>query len=273
MSDPIAHLWRAHAQKSVARATDASGTPQAANPLYFATQAAFPPNKKRKRTSDHATKAASQTGPAKSLKAHAKEFKAGETDLGSGSVLIVEPRAFKQTESQQLYKALKEQVPWLHKEITMYGKQVMQPRQVAYMAENPSLSYTYSHTKMHPEPWHPSVAQVKAKLEAVAGVTFNSCLLNLYRSGADHMGWHSDNEKLYGDDPVIGSVSFGATRRFLLRRNGDHNDKWSYELASGDILIMKGTTQRHWMHSIPKMLRIDEPRINLTFRQITHPEN
>ena len=72
---------------------------------------------------------------------------------------------------------------------------------------------------------------------------------------------------------LAGSVSFGATRRFLLRRNEDHQDKWSHELASGDVLIMKGTTQRHWVHSLPKMLRTAEPRINLTFRQIVHPES
>ncbi|KAL0032429.1 hypothetical protein WJX79_011024 [Trebouxia sp. C0005] len=174
----------------------------------------------------------------------ARSFAPGETDLGSGSIIIVKSKAFRHDDSQKLYKSLKE-VSWLHKEITIYGKKIMQPRQVA---------------------------QVKSELEAIAGVEFNSCLLNLYRDGNDHMGWHSDNEKLYGDHPTIGSVSFGATRRFLLRSNQDHTDKWSYDLCSGDVLIMKGSTQQHWTHSIPKMTRVAHPRINLTFRKIVQPE-
>ena len=70
-----------------------------------------------------------------------------------------------------------------------------------------------------------------------------------------------------------GSVSFGATRRFLLRKNSDHSVKWDCNLATGDVLIMKGSTQQYWTHSIPKMLRVSQPRINLTFRQIVHPED
>jgi len=123
-----------------------------------------------------------------------------------------------------------------------------------------------------PAYWHPEVEYLKARLEEIAGSKFNSCLLNLYRDGTDHMSWHSDNEKLYGDDPVIGSLSFGATRRFLLRSNDDHSQKWECSLASGDVLVMKGSTQRHWTHSIPKAMQVAQPRINLTFRQITRPE-
>ncbi|KAL3132616.1 hypothetical protein ABBQ32_009144 [Trebouxia sp. C0010 RCD-2024] len=202
-----------------------------------------------------------------------KSFPTGVTDLGSGSSVVFQPNAFNLSDSRRLYRALMEQVNWHRKEVVIYGKKVMQPRQVAYMASSTNLSYTYSHTKLQPEGWSPHVAQIKAKLQDIAGVEFNSCLLNLYRDGSDHMGWHSDNEKLYGDNPTIGSVSFGATRRFLLRSNSDHSDKWVCDLASGDILIMKGSTQQHWTHSIPKMLRVSQPRINLTFRQIVQPED
>ena len=71
---------------------------------------------------------------------------------------------------------------------------------------------------------------------------------------------------------TAGSVSFGAARRFLLRNSEDHSNKLEYTLASGDVLVMKGSTQLHWQHSIPKAAQSAFPRINLTFRLIKHPE-
>ena len=106
MTGAIAHLWKAHAQRNASRGTDDSATLQAAKATSVAAEGAFPPNKKRKRTSDHTSKAANQS-PAKGPKSRAREIRAGETNLGSGSVVIIEPRAFKQIESQQLYTALK----------------------------------------------------------------------------------------------------------------------------------------------------------------------
>lgn len=268
----LADLWNAHSDRrsiQLAVSTDASALDTRSSST-FAASASRQAKRKRLAESTHTgevPKVQSETA-----RKPARSFALGETDLGSGSIIIVKPKAFRHDDSQKLYKSLKEEISWLHKEITVYGKKIMQPRQVAYMASDTSLSYTYSHTKLQPEAWHPQVAQVKSELEAIAGVEFNSCLLNLYRDGNDHMGWHSDNEKLYGDDPTIGSVSFGATRRFLLRSNQDHTDKWSYDLCSGDVLIMKGSTQQHWTHSIPKMTRVAQPRINLTFRQIVRPE-
>lgn len=104
------------------------------------------------------------------------------------------------------------------------------------------------------------------ELEAATGFQFNSCLLNLYRNGTDSLSYHSDSEQEYGVNPTIASVSLGTTRAFLLRRNSDHGDKISFALRSGDLLIMTGTTQQHWMHSIPKRAGVTSPRINLTFR-------
>eukprot|EP00887_Chlorella_sp_A99_P006893 scaffold2.g6893.t1 len=101
---------------------------------------------------------------------------------------------------------------------------------------------------------------------------FNSCLLNWYRSGDDHIAWHSDNEPLYGPEPTIVSVSLGTTREFVLRRNGAPGDKHAFHLASGDVLVMRGTTQQHWMHSLPKRKGAPGDRISLTFRQVVAAE-
>lgn len=103
-----------------------------------------------------------------------------------------------------------------------------------------------------------------------------SCLLNKYRTGADSMGWHSDNERVYGDAPTIASVSLGAGRDFDLRATGQHGRKMRVALGLGDVLVMRGTTQQHWQHAIParrgKTVAAGQPRINLTFRTIVHPE-
>jgi len=108
----------------------------------------------------------------------------------------------------------------------------------------------------------------KARVEDIAGCKFNSCLLNFYRSGDDHLSWHSDNEPEYGENPTIASVSFGAARDFLLRKNIDKSRRHSFLLDSGDILMMMGSIQKHWMHCVPKRKRITESRVNLTFRQV-----
>lgn len=109
-------------------------------------------------------------------------------------------------------------------------------------------------------------------IEQQIGHTFNSVLMNYYRNGADSMGWHSDNEPLYGPAPVIAAVSFGATRDFILRKNDDHNVKHTFPLGCGDVLVMRGNTQQYWMHYIPKRAGVPGGRISLTFRQILDPE-
>ncbi|WIA08695.1 hypothetical protein OEZ85_008120 [Tetradesmus obliquus] len=134
------------------------------------------------------------------------------------------------------------------------------------------LQYTYSGLTLQPHPWSAAVLEVKAAVEQLAGCAFNSCLLNHYRSGEDHMSWHSDNEPLYGQQPVIASVSFGDTRDFVLRHNIHRTHRLTVPLASGDVLTMSGTTQQHWQHCVPKRRKVLGPRINLTFRNIIRPE-
>eukprot|EP00873_Tetraselmis_striata_P034498 jgi/Tetstr1/454762/TSEL_041645.t1 len=211
-------------------------------------------------SSDSGTKAATQK---------AQPGQKGLTELGGGASLLFVPGAFDKEDSSALFAALQREVKWQQRDIQMMGKRVMQPRLVAYMADDSSLAYTYSGTKLEPDCWHPFVLRAKEEVERLTpGAKFNSCLLNLYRNGSDHVGWHSDDEAVYKRDSAIASVSLGATRDFVLRRKEDPGEKLSFRLNSGDLLVMQGTTQSQWMHCLPKRTKVQQPRINLTFRTV-----
>lgn len=158
-------------------------------------------------------------------------------------------------------------IEWKHEPIWMFGKKVMQPRLTAWYGDA-GKAYRYSGILMTPFPWTSSLLEIKAKVEELTGEKFNSALLNLYRNGADSMGWHRDNEPELGINPVIASVSLGAARRFLLREYQDKKSKTEILLEDGSLLIMKGESQTHWEHSIPKTTKCMAPRINITFRSI-----
>jgi alkylated DNA repair dioxygenase AlkB len=90
----------------------------------------------------------------------------------------------------------------------------------------------------------------------------------LYRNGQDSNGWHADDEKELGEFPKIASVSFGASRKFKMRRKDNHKEKFEIVLNHGSLLLMLGKTQAYWQHQIPKTRKIISERINLTFRII-----
>lgn len=181
-----------------------------------------------------------------------------------GEVLFF-PAFFEKQESDFYLHNLTETIPWKQEPIKIFGKEVMQPRLTSWHGDKP---YTYSGITMHPHPWTDELKNIKTKIEGVAQVAFNSVLLNLYRNGQDSMGWHRDNEKELGGNPVIGSVSLGATRTFKLRNYRDKKEVVSVELTHGSFLLMKGPTQHFWEHHIPKTSKVSGPRINLTFRII-----
>ncbi len=156
---------------------------------------------------------------------------------------------------------------WLQEPITIFGKQIMQPRLTAWYGDS-DKRYTYSGTTMHPIPWSNALLELKQTVEVLAQSEFNSALLNLYRNGTDSMGWHRDNEKSLGVDPVIASVSFGATRMFKVRKYKTKDKVLSFQLAHNTLLVMAGTMQTHWEHSVPKTARRAEQRLNITFRKI-----
>jgi alkylated DNA repair dioxygenase AlkB len=181
--------------------------------------------------------------------------------------IVFYPSLLDGQESDRLLTQLTEAIDWRQDWITIYGRSMLQPRLTAWYGDR-GKSYTYSGITMHPSPWTHTLLDIKAKAEAVSGVVFNSVLLNLYRDGNDSMGWHSDDEPELGQNPVIGSVSLGGTRRFMLRHRAEKGLKHQLELTSGSFLLMQGTTQHYWQHQIPKTKRLVPSRINLTFRVI-----
>jgi len=179
------------------------------------------------------------------------------------------PRFFTTAEADSLLQQLLEQVEWKQESMTLYGKQVPFPRLMAWYGDAGS-AYAFSGVTYLPRPWIPPLLQIKQRIEPVAGVTFNSVLLNLYRNGKDSMGWHADDEPELGRNPVIASVNLGAARRFMLRHRQDHRLKYALELQHGSLLIMKDQLQHYWQHQVPKTTRPLPSRINLTFRVIKH---
>ncbi|MES2924544.1 MAG: alpha-ketoglutarate-dependent dioxygenase AlkB [Verrucomicrobiota bacterium] len=167
-------------------------------------------------------------------------------------------------DTRRYYQTLLNQIPWKHDEAVIFGKHIITARMVAWYGDT-NFSYTYSGTTKQALLWTAELAALKAIVEKLTATTFNSCLLNLYQDGSQGMAWHSDDEKSLGRDSTIASVSLGAEREFRLKHKR-LDDKVSILLESGSLLVMKGTTQTHWLHSIPKSRKITTPRINLTFR-------
>jgi len=176
-------------------------------------------------------------------------------------------QAFPAQDSAQYFERLLETVPWQQDEIVMFGKKTPLPRLTAWFGDR-GASYTYSGITMQPHEWSEDLLVIKDVVESYAHVRFNSLLLNQYRNGQDGVAWHADDEPELGAQPVIGSLSFGAARKFQLRRKDDPNEKREIELSSGDLLVMSGNTQALWLHQVPKTSKVVGPRINLTFRQI-----
>lgn len=183
-----------------------------------------------------------------------------------GEVLLY-PNAFTSAESDAFLDGLIHEVPWKHEAITMFGRQVMQPRLTAWYGDT-GKSYSYSGITMQPLVWTETLLQIKNKADNIAGVSFNSALLNYYRDGNDSMGWHRDNEKELGINPVIASISFGVARKFQLRHYSDKTGLTNILLTHGSLLLMRGETQHYWEHQLPKVKDHMGGRVNITFRVI-----
>jgi alkylated DNA repair dioxygenase AlkB len=170
--------------------------------------------------------------------------------------------ALGEVDASRLFEQLMALTPWRQEIATVMGRRVPIPRLTAWHG---AAGYVYSGIKMTPASWNPSLLEIKAVAEACAGHAFNSVLLNLYRDGRDSVSWHADNEPGLGRNPVIASVSLGATRRFQMKHRG-RAARIVLDLPSGSCLIMAGATQHHWLHQVPKTAQPVGPRINLTFR-------
>lgn len=169
-------------------------------------------------------------------------------------------------EADFFYKKLLDTIEWKNDEAIVFGKKIITKRKVAWYGEKP-FEYTYSNTTKHALPWTEELLILKNKVEKETGETYNSCLLNLYHNGDEGMAWHSDGEKDLKKDGAIGSLSFGAERKFAFKHK-DSKEKIELLLEHGSLLVMKGTTQTYWLHRLPPTKKIKTPRVNLTFRTI-----
>jgi alkylated DNA repair dioxygenase AlkB len=187
-------------------------------------------------------------------------------DITDGEVIFYK-NFFTHSESDRLFNDLHENIIWKEEMIRAYGKYIPVPRLSAWYGDS-GLSYTYSKITMQPNQWTATLIDIKSRIESFTGNQFNSVLINLYRNGKDSVSWHSDDEPELGKNPVIASVSFGATRRFMFRHKTKKEDKSEIKLTHGSLVMMKGVTQHFWQHQIPKTTELTPPRINLTFRYI-----
>jgi alkylated DNA repair dioxygenase AlkB len=174
---------------------------------------------------------------------------------------------FSTSEADRLFRELRDTTVWRQETITLYGRTIDVPRLTAWYGDE-CTTYVYSGIKNEPLPWTSVLLEVKRAVEPVAGIVFNSVLLNRYRTGRDSVAWHADDEPEFGEHPVIASVSFGGTRTFELRHKRRKGLKASVELTHGSLLIMRGTTQANWLHRIPKTARSVAERLNLTYRAL-----
>lgn len=172
-----------------------------------------------------------------------------------------------ENQADELFEELKTSNLWRQDKVKVFGKTYDQPR-LCFLAADRKVNYTYSGLTLPAVDFSKSLSLIKTRIEQISSTRFNSCLANLYRDGNDSNGWHSDDEKELGDEPVIASLSLGVTRNFDLKHKRNRLIKKRIELTHGSLLLMSGRTQKDFKHQIAKSKRIHEPRINLTFRYI-----
>ncbi len=182
-------------------------------------------------------------------------------ELADGGWLHLDANFLEQPAADHYFASLRDECEWEAKP-GIFG--YMQPRLIATHGDS-GVSYRYSGAVYAARPWTQTLTEIKQRIEAVQG-QYNYCLLNRYRTGADSMGWHADDEPEMG--PTIASLSLGATRRFRMRHNASRKTM-AFDLCHGTLIIMAGSMQSHWQHAVPKTKRPVGERINLTFRQIS----
>ncbi|XP_031395079.1 DNA oxidative demethylase ALKBH2-like isoform X1 [Punica granatum] len=212
-------------------------------------------------------------------------------DLGNGSEVVHLPRFLPRDRAWDWFHYMDKHIPWSRPTLTIYGRPLLQPRDSCYIASEGLPQLSYSGHKPHAYSWDdfPPLKDILHEVHrALPGSRFNSLVLNRYKGGNDYVSWHSDEETAYGLTPEIASVTFGCEREFLLKKKPSRkargprdettrkrlrtstskDDQLSFTLKHGSLLVMRGYTQRDWLHSVPKRARAMSTRINLTFRCI-----
>lgn len=168
-------------------------------------------------------------------------------------------------QAEQLYAQLHKALPWAVHQVRIAGRDLPTPRLCCWIGDDNAV-YGYSGKRHAPYPWIESLQHLRERLQLELNTEFNSVLANLYRDGNDTVGWHSDNEHELGVQPVIASLSLGAARVFAIKQKQPPRTRYDLTLENGSLLVMQGSLQRDYVHSIPRRKGIHDGRINLTFR-------
>jgi len=189
-------------------------------------------------------------------------------NLGGGAWIVYAPGWLEAEEATRLQERLTADVPWEQRAISMFGKEIMQPRLIGWGGD---LPYRYSGQTLPPRALLPALDALLARVQSEVGVPFNHVLLNRYRDGQDAMGFHADDEPELGYEPVIAAISVGVRRRFVMKAKGKRKTKRTVELAHGSLFVMGGTHQHKWYHGVPRQGSVASERINITFRLLRGP--
>ena len=168
--------------------------------------------------------------------------------------------------AMRAFNQIRDESDWEQPEITIFGNTVLEPRLSTWHNEL-GEGYKYSGVMRRAQPFSEMLSEIRDRCAEITNTPFNSALVNFYRNGQDGVGWHSDNEACNGPEPTIASVSLGETRRFDLRHR-ETGETIKIQLRSGSLLVMAGKSQQCWVHQVAKTKRVQEPRINLTFRRV-----
>ena len=189
----------------------------------------------------------------------------------AGASLLYAPRWLPADAADKLFNTLRDPVQagidWEVHRLRLFGREVDSPRLSRWIGD-PGTSYRYSGVRFEPASWPRALSVIRKAVNAAAGEQFNSVLANLYRDGNDTMGWHSDDEPELGAQPIIASLSLGASRKFVLKSKESGGEKLELQLEHGSLLVMRGETQKNYRHSLPRTKKVSGERINLTFRRI-----
>ncbi len=176
------------------------------------------------------------------------------------------PSALSHGEAKQYYQDFLQHIDWQNDRVKLFGKEIITKRKIAWYGDE-KFTYTYSNDTKTALPWTDELLGMKQIVELKTKERYNSCFLNLYHNGSEAMGWHTDDEPELLANGAIASVSLGATRKFVFKHK-ESKEKVEVMLASGSILVMKGSVQHHWLHRLPPTKKVNTPRVNLTYRTI-----
>jgi alkylated DNA repair dioxygenase AlkB len=187
-------------------------------------------------------------------------------ELGAGAWVDYRPAWLVRSEADRALAALRDELAWEQREIVLFGRRVLQPRLIAWAG---ALGYRYSGQTLEPRAPTATTAALLARVVEDTRAPFNHVLVNRYRAGGDSIGLHADDEPELGRDPLVATLSLGATRRFVLKpRRARCGPSRSLEVEHGSLLVMGGTCQRHYVHGVPRAAGAVGERISLTFRRL-----